>query len=305
MIKRRTAEWYRDQVRELIGSQDSKKQIMRRAVALLKDTRLKGLDATARRRLLISQSVSAADVSRRQQYKAAVKAFSESPRGELILFLKSLPLVDLFDLSHESTEVRTWLRERLEHIDGKEKSDRETTARINAFINANKDLPYPVPDLPFRFRAENGRIRMDLPMENIDSLRETIKKKYEGGKGGPYSDLTHWRERLLATAAPEVTRKYTVLKDLLNLSKLGGGTKSYSDICEDLTEELCKRLKRDRKATFATIGFLMEIGGFSEEKAVDICSKITADIEAGRRVIWEVFKRDRIKYLLKECKRTH
>lgn len=300
MIRRRTVEWYSEQVRALISSKASKKQILRRAVALLKDKRLKGLDAAARRRLLTSQPVSADDVPLRQQYQAAVKAFAESPRGKLIVYLKGLPLVQLFDLSYQNTEVRAWVKERLEHIDRMAKSDEETNARIHVLISNNKHLPYPLPDLPFRFRSENGRIRMDLLIEKIKSLREAIKKK-----GGSYSYLDKWRDLLLANDPPELTRKAAVVKELLSLSNLGGGKKSYNDICDDLTEELCKRLKRDRKPTAATVVFLMEIGGFSKEKAEGVCLKIIAYIEAGHRVDWEIFKRDRISYLLKEYKRNH
>ncbi len=293
--KKFSLEWYKARVHKVITSPEPHRSLNKKILALLKDNRLRAFHDQARRRFINLSNLSAEcmkDPRQLHAYNCAQQAFSESPRQKLIIFVKELPLAQKFGLAMKNAEVRTWLREELLGIDNKKKSDDETQARINAFIQNNSDLPFPVPGLPIRFSPDNGRIRMDLPVTADSNFREGFKKKRL------YEYLIRWRSCLLEIQPPEPSRREVVLKDMYRDSQAGGGPKSYADMCNDLTQELYKRLEGRQEPSAAAVMLLIELGGRKELAAKNECKDIIAKMKSNQSLPLSIFSRDRIIYLL-------
>lgn len=293
--------WYAEMVQKALAPSKDTEETKRLALALIKDKRLKRIDEKLRTEFLRAEDAHRSapkDRARFATYKAACTAFMNSPRAPLVYFLKELPLETKYAYSLESEEIRAWLQEELRALDKKAKLDAETRSRIHAFINKNRDLPFPVKGLPIRFSPDNGRIRMDLPVQPSSNFREAFKKK------ALYEYVVSWRARLSAAEPPEPTRKQLVMKELWRESIAGGGQKSYEAICDELNSSLQQRFEHGWKREDGTVVFLMEIGGFSEAEAEALCKKILSDIQSGERPHYQVFDREKIKYRLKAYGRS-
>ena len=295
MSKKYSLEWYAEMVQKALAPSEDTEETNRLALALIKDKRLKRIDKKLLTEFLRAEDAHRSapkDRARFATYKIACTAFMNSPRTPLIYFLKELPLENKLELAFESDEIRSWLREELRALDSRARVNAVTQARIHTFIRNNSDLPFPVKGLSIRFSADNGRIRMDLPVRADTNLRQAFKRPK------CYEYLAAWRARLSAAEPPEPSRAENVMANLWKESLAGGGKKSYRDICDELNHDLWERLEGGLKND-GTVEFLVEIGGFSKAKAMEHCTQIIAHIQSGDHATWQIFSRDKIKDRIK------